>query len=120
MCFCTFEIALFFSNFIALCPRMWFGAPHRKKNHSDYYLIFFFQAILIAFTSEFIPKLVYKYEHDWNMSGYVNFTLATSPNEGWNNNLEDTQCSKIEKKCKIAVFAFSKMAKNQFLHQKKV
>merc|ERR1719219_1908225 len=40
-------------------------------------------AILIAFTSEFIPKLVYKYEHDWNMSGYVNFPLATSPSQGW-------------------------------------
>ena len=38
---------------------------------------------MIAFTSEFIPKLVYKYEHDWNMSGYVNFTLATSPYSGW-------------------------------------
>ncbi|XP_059085679.1 anoctamin-7-like isoform X3 [Tigriopus californicus] len=40
-------------------------------------------AFLIAFTSEFIPKLVYKYEHNWNMRGYVNFTLATSPAEGW-------------------------------------
>ena len=44
---------------------------------------FLFQGFLIAFTSEFIPKLVYKYEHDWNMRGYVNFTLATSPKEGW-------------------------------------
>lgn len=41
------------------------------------------KAFLIAFTSEFIPKLVYKYEHDWHMRGYVNFTLATSPAEGW-------------------------------------
>lgn len=49
-------------------------------------------AILIAFTSEFIPKLVYKYEHDWNMSGYVNFTLATSPNEGWNNLDDKEEC----------------------------
>jgi anoctamin-7 len=38
---------------------------------------------LIAFTSEFIPKLVYKYEHEWDMAGYVNFTLATSPYNGW-------------------------------------
>ena len=38
---------------------------------------------MIAFTSEFIPKLVYKYEHSWNMKGYVNFTLATSPYNGW-------------------------------------
>ena len=43
----------------------------------------FFQAFLIAFTSEFIPKLVYKYEHSWEMKGYVNFTLATSPYQGW-------------------------------------
>jgi len=40
-------------------------------------------ACLIAFTSEFIPKLVYKYEHSWEMKGYVNFTLATSPHQGW-------------------------------------
>ena len=37
----------------------------------------------------------------------------------------NTQCSKIRKKmqfqkCKNTLFAFSKMAKNQFLHQKKV
>ena len=44
---------------------------------------FYFQAFLIAFTSEFIAKLVYKYEHDWDMRGYVNFTLAVSPHEGW-------------------------------------
>ena len=56
--------------------------------HFCRFFLFLFQAILIAFTSEFIPKLVYKYEHDWNMSGYVNFTLATSPNEG-SNKLED-------------------------------
>ena len=26
---------------------------------------------------------MYKYEHSWNMSGYVNFTLATSPYQDW-------------------------------------
>jgi len=26
---------------------------------------------------------VYKYEHNWDMKGYVNFTLAVSPREGW-------------------------------------
>ena len=40
-------------------------------------------------------------------------------------NMLQIQCSKIAKKCnfksaKKAKFAFSKMAKNQFLHQKKV
>ncbi|XP_071532826.1 anoctamin-7-like isoform X2 [Panulirus ornatus] len=37
-------------------------------------------AFLIAFTSEFLPRLLYKYEYDWSLSGYVNFTLATAPN----------------------------------------
>ncbi|KAF2366911.1 Anoctamin dimerization domain [Trinorchestia longiramus] len=37
-------------------------------------------AFLIAFTSEFLPRLLYKYEYDWTLRGYVNFTLATAPN----------------------------------------
>jgi len=37
------------------------------------------QAFLIAFTSEFLPKLLYQYEYDWNLMGYVNFTLAYAP-----------------------------------------
>jgi anoctamin-7 len=36
-------------------------------------------AFLIAFTSEFLPKLLYQYEYDWNLMGYVNFTLAYAP-----------------------------------------
>ena len=40
-------------------------------------VVILIQAFLIAFTSEFIAKLVYKYEHDWNMKGYVNFTLSS-------------------------------------------
>jgi anoctamin-7 len=35
---------------------------------------------LIAFTSEFLPKLLYQYEYDWELKGYINFTLALSPN----------------------------------------
>ena len=42
-----------------------------------------FQAFLIAFTSEFIQKLVYKYQYNWNMEGYLNFTMAISPVENW-------------------------------------
>ncbi|XP_023701847.1 anoctamin-7 isoform X2 [Cryptotermes secundus] len=38
-------------------------------------------AFLIAFTSEFLPKLLYQYEYDWNLVGYVNFTLAYAPPE---------------------------------------
>ncbi|XP_067007730.2 anoctamin-7 isoform X2 [Anabrus simplex] len=34
---------------------------------------------LIAFTSEFLPKLLYQYEYDWDLVGYINFTLAYAP-----------------------------------------
>ncbi|XP_043917785.1 anoctamin-7-like isoform X2 [Protopterus annectens] len=36
-------------------------------------------AFLIAFTSEFLPRLLYQYEYDHNLHGYVNFTLSYSP-----------------------------------------
>lgn len=49
------------------------------------------QAFLIAFTSEFLPRLLYKYEYDWSLSGYVNFTLATAPNDTLN---EECRCGK--------------------------
>lgn len=37
-------------------------------------------AFLIAFTSEFLPRLLYQYQYSWDLQGYTNFTLATSPN----------------------------------------
>ncbi|XP_060540526.1 anoctamin-7-like isoform X1 [Pantherophis guttatus] len=36
-------------------------------------------AFLIAFTSDFLPRLLYQYEYDSHLHGYVNFTLAYSP-----------------------------------------
>ncbi|KAM9445425.1 anoctamin-7 [Clarias gariepinus] len=36
-------------------------------------------AFLIAFTSDFLPRLLYKYKFDNDLNGYVNFTLAYSP-----------------------------------------
>ncbi|XP_062274505.1 anoctamin-7 [Scomber scombrus] len=36
-------------------------------------------AFLIAFTSSFLPRLYYRYTRDSNLSGFINFTLATSP-----------------------------------------
>uniref|UniRef100_H3B189 Anoctamin n=2 Tax=Latimeria chalumnae TaxID=7897 RepID=H3B189_LATCH len=36
-------------------------------------------AFLIAFTSDFLPRLLYQYEYDSNLRGYVNFTLSYSP-----------------------------------------
>ncbi|XP_066493421.1 anoctamin-7-like [Tiliqua scincoides] len=36
-------------------------------------------AFLIAFTSDFLPRLLYQYEHDSHLHGYINFTLAYSP-----------------------------------------
>lgn len=38
-----------------------------------------FQAFLIAFTSEFLPKILYQYTINWDLIGYVNFTLAQAP-----------------------------------------
>ena len=44
-----------------------------------------FQAFLIAFTSDFIQKIVYKYEYgeDGKMDNYVMFTLSKSPEKNW-------------------------------------
>ena len=39
-----------------------------------------FQAFLIAFTSEFLPKMLYQNEMHWHLEGYVNFTMAYAPN----------------------------------------
>ncbi|KAM3615427.1 uncharacterized protein V6R79_002144 [Siganus canaliculatus] len=36
-------------------------------------------AFLIAFTSSFVPRLYYHYTKDSSLSGFINFTLATSP-----------------------------------------
>ncbi|XP_061576012.1 anoctamin-7 isoform X1 [Cololabis saira] len=36
-------------------------------------------AFLIAFTSSFVPRLYYRYTRDASLSGFTNFTLATSP-----------------------------------------
>lgn len=37
------------------------------------------QAFLIAFTSDFLPRLLYQYKFDNELHGYVNFTLAHAP-----------------------------------------
>ncbi|GAB1602219.1 anoctamin-7-like [Argonauta hians] len=37
-------------------------------------------AFLIAFTSEFLPKLLYQNTFHKNLDGYINYTLAYSPN----------------------------------------
>lgn len=37
------------------------------------------QAFLIAFTSDFLPRLLYQYKFDNDLNGYVNFTLAYAP-----------------------------------------
>ncbi|XP_040049243.2 anoctamin-7 isoform X2 [Gasterosteus aculeatus] len=36
-------------------------------------------AFLIAFTSDFLPRLLYQYKFDDGLNGYVNFTLAYAP-----------------------------------------
>ncbi|KAL4605003.1 anoctamin-7 [Arapaima gigas] len=37
------------------------------------------QAFLIAFTSDFLPRLYYRYTAEGTLKGYVNFTLAAAP-----------------------------------------
>ncbi|XP_061457515.1 anoctamin-7-like isoform X2 [Rhineura floridana] len=43
-------------------------------------------AFLIAFTSDFLPRLLYQYEYDSHLHGYVNFTLAYAPPSYVNSN----------------------------------
>uniref|UniRef100_UPI00358E7897 anoctamin-7 isoform X1 n=1 Tax=Myxine glutinosa TaxID=7769 RepID=UPI00358E7897 len=38
-------------------------------------------AFLIAFTSDFLPKLLYQHTCDRNLKGYINFTLSYSPDD---------------------------------------
>ena len=44
-----------------------------------HFLYLVMQAFIIAFTSEFIPKLVYRYSvsPDEDMKGYINWSLST-------------------------------------------
>ena len=46
------------------------------------YVVIHWQAFLIAFTSEFLPKLLYEYtvSPDMSLKGFVNYTLAWAPN----------------------------------------
>ena len=48
--------------------------------HSSFPIHSVFQAFLIAFTSEFLPRQMYQYQYNWDLAGYVNFTLAWAPN----------------------------------------
>ncbi|KAG2459516.1 ANO7 protein, partial [Polypterus senegalus] len=47
-------------------------------------------AFLIAFTSDFLPRLLYQYKHDSNLHGYVNFSLAYAPSFSMDSN--SSQC----------------------------
>ncbi|KAM9299553.1 anoctamin-7-like [Gastrophryne carolinensis] len=38
-------------------------------------------AFLIAFTSDFLPRLLYQYEYNGDLQGYLNFTLSASPHD---------------------------------------
>ena len=61
-----------------------------------------FQAFLIAFTSDFIQKIVYKYEYgeDGTMDNYVMFTLSKSPEKNWIERGQ-VQSNKKDKKSRI-------------------
>lgn len=45
------------------------------------HLLIFFQAFVIAYSSEFIPRLVYYYMNNFNLDGYLNFTLSGTENK---------------------------------------
>ncbi|MBN3294663.1 ANO7 protein, partial [Polypterus senegalus] len=51
-------------------------------------------AFLIAFTSDFLPRLLYQYKHDSNLHGYVNFSLAYAPSFSMDSN--SSQCRMID------------------------
>ncbi|XP_072247948.1 anoctamin-7 [Leuresthes tenuis] len=48
-------------------------------------------AFLIAFTSSFVPRLYYRYTRDDTLSGFINFTLATSP-QSYSQQHHNTSC----------------------------
>ncbi|XP_039986924.1 anoctamin-7 [Xiphias gladius] len=48
-------------------------------------------AFLIAFTSSFLPRLYYGYTRDSTLSGFINFTLATSPHN-YSQQRQHTSC----------------------------
>uniref|UniRef100_A0A673A0P0 Anoctamin n=1 Tax=Sphaeramia orbicularis TaxID=375764 RepID=A0A673A0P0_9TELE len=48
-------------------------------------------AFLISFTSSFLPRLYYRYTKDNTLTGFINFTLATSPSN-FNQQHNHTSC----------------------------
>ncbi|XP_077510547.1 anoctamin-7-like isoform X1 [Amblyomma americanum] len=62
--------------------------PERAQNIGIWFSILEFlakaavisNAFLIAFTSDFLTRTMYRYEFDWDLKGYINFTLAHAPN----------------------------------------
>lgn len=58
------------------------SSPFTRDNDHAFSLTLYFvplQAFLIAFTSDFLPRLLYQYKFGNDLHGYVNFTLAYAP-----------------------------------------
>ncbi|KAL7831981.1 hypothetical protein AOLI_G00295290 [Acnodon oligacanthus] len=53
------------------------------------YLAVISNAFLIAFTSDFLPRLYYRYTTEGSLQGYIDFTLSVAPN---NFTQSDMQC----------------------------
>ncbi|XP_060800120.1 anoctamin-7 isoform X1 [Neoarius graeffei] len=53
------------------------------------YLAVISNAFLIAFTSDFLPRLYYRYTTEGSLKGYIDFTLSVAPN---NFTQSDVQC----------------------------
>ena len=53
-----------------------FNFSHRLITGRLFHLRSFFQAFVIAFSSEFVPRLVHYYTNNYSFDGYLNFTLS--------------------------------------------
>ncbi|XP_066536219.1 anoctamin-7 [Hoplias malabaricus] len=52
------------------------------------YLAVISNAFLIAFTSDFLPRIYYRYTTEGSLQGYINFTLSAAPNNFTESNLQ--------------------------------
>ncbi|KAI4901365.1 hypothetical protein NFI96_014160 [Prochilodus magdalenae] len=52
------------------------------------YLAVISNAFLIAFTSDFLPRLYYRYTTEGSLQGYIDFTLSVAPNNFTQSNMQ--------------------------------
>ncbi|XP_069698819.1 anoctamin-4-like [Periplaneta americana] len=74
------------------------------------YLAVAFNAFVIAFTSDFAPRLIYRIKNDWHLAGYVNWTLSAfdTKDYGQGNLQYDT--------CRYKAFREPPSSSNRYAH----